>query len=197
MRLLRPTPLPSDSFLPERKGFRARRDDAPPGTTFRSFDPWASNGCRFESRTGGDRSGCLGSITPGPARISLRSVCGTVNTLDAFIVMPNHVHGMVILNGTTDPEGVGAQHAAPLHTGARRSAAIRDSVRVVPGSLGAIVRSFKSATAKRINEARNTPAATVWQRNYYDRVIRDDRELHRARRYILSNPDRWSEAGKD
>ena len=59
------------------------------------------------------------------------------------------------------------------------------------------MRSFKSATAKRINEARNTPAATVWQRNYYDRVIRDGRELHRARRYILSNPDRWSEAGKD
>ena len=118
-------------------------------------------------------------------------------TLDAFIVMPNHVHGMVILKGTTDPEGVGAQHAAPLHTAARRSAAIRDSVRVVPGSLEAIVRSFKSATAKRINEARNTPAATVWQRNYYDRVIRDGRELHRARRYILSNPDRWSEAGKD
>ena len=118
-------------------------------------------------------------------------------TLDAFIVMPNHVHGMVILNGTTDPEGVGAQQAAPLHTPARRSAAIRDSVRVMPGSLGAIVRSFKAATAKRINEARNTPAATVWQRNYYDRVIRDDRELHRARRYILSNPDRWPEAGKD
>src|SRR2546426_640067 len=150
VRLLRPTPPTSDSFLPERKGLRARQDDGPPGTT-----------------------------------------------LDAFIVMPNHVHGMVILNGTTDPAGVGAQHAAPLHSPARRSAAIRDSVRVVAGSLGAIVRSFKSATAKRINEARSTPAATVWQRNYYDRVIRDDRELNRARRYILSNPDRWSEAGKD
>ena len=63
---------------------------------------------------------------------------------------------------------------------------------VAPGSLGAIVRAFKSATTKRINERQGTPGKQVWQRNYYDRVIRSDDELYRARRYILTNPDRWS-----
>ena len=62
------------------------------------------------------------------------------------------------------------------------------------GSLGAIVRAFKSATTKRINERRGTPGKQVWQRNYDDRVIRSDDELYRARRYILTNPDRWSKS---
>jgi len=54
------------------------------------------------------------------------------------------------------------------------------------------VRSFKSAATKRINELRHSPGEPVWQRNYFDRVIRSDDELYRARRYILTNPDRWS-----
>jgi len=54
------------------------------------------------------------------------------------------------------------------------------------------VRSFKSAATKRINELRHSPGEPVWQRNYYHRVIRSDDELYRARRYILTNPDRWS-----
>jgi len=62
---------------------------------------------------------------------------------------------------------------------------------VLPGSLGAIVRSFKSATTKRINEIRQTPGESVWQRNYYDRIIRNDGELERARRYVRLNPARW------
>jgi len=63
---------------------------------------------------------------------------------------------------------------------------------VAAGSLGAIIRAFKSATTKRINERQGTPGEKVWQRNYYDRVIRSDGELYRARRYIMTNPDRWS-----
>jgi len=65
-------------------------------------------------------------------------------------------------------------------------------LRVTPGSLGAIVRAFKSATTKRINERQGTPGKQVWQRNYYDRVLRGDEELYRARRYIMTNPDGWS-----
>lgn len=65
--------------------------------------------------------------------------------------------------------------------------------RVESGSLAAIVRTFKAATAKRINNIRLTPGAPVWQRNYYERVIRDDRELKHAREYILDNPNRWAE----
>ena len=118
-------------------------------------------------------------------------------TLDAFVVMPNHVHGILVINDVGNATYVGAQHAAPLPSHAHPSVSHAHSlVSPVPtgvarGSLGAIVRSFKSATTKRINEVRRTLGTPVWQRNYYDRIIRDDRELYRARRYILSNPDRW------
>ena len=65
--------------------------------------------------------------------------------------------------------------------------------RVLPQSLAAIVRAFKANTAKRINNLRSTPGAPVWQRNYYERVVRDDRELDAVREYILDNPRRWAE----
>jgi REP element-mobilizing transposase RayT len=97
-------------------------------------------------------------------------------TLDASIVMPNHIHGIVILAG---------KHASE---GATR--------RVVPtllsGSLGAIIGQFKSVTAKRINRIRRMPSAPVWQRNYFERIIRSEEELGRIRRYIILNPVRWA-----
>jgi REP element-mobilizing transposase RayT len=57
--------------------------------------------------------------------------------------------------------------------------------------LATIIRSFKSAATKRINTLRDNPGAPVWQRNYYERVIRDDRELHGIRQYIADNPAKW------
>jgi putative transposase len=121
-------------------------------------------------------------------------------TLDEFIVMPDHLHGILAIHEVGDALDVGAQHAAPLplrrHATVSRHASVRAAApRVVPGSLGAIVRSFKSATTRRINDIRRTPGGSVWQRNYYDRIIRDDRELYRARRYIRSNPARWTGRG--
>jgi len=58
--------------------------------------------------------------------------------------------------------------------------------------LGAIIRAFKSATTRRINAARGTPGAAVWQRNYYERIVRDEIALERIRAYILANPLRWT-----
>jgi REP element-mobilizing transposase RayT len=55
------------------------------------------------------------------------------------------------------------------------------------------VRTFKSAVTKRINEHRATPGATVWQRNYYEHVIRATDDLDRIREYIVTNPARWTE----
>ena len=79
--------------------------------------------------------------------------------------------------------------ATPTSTGR----AIRGATptNVVPGSLGAIVRSFKSVVTRRINIMRNTPGAPVWQRNYYEHIIRTDRALNAIRRYIADNPRRW------
>jgi REP-associated tyrosine transposase len=56
-----------------------------------------------------------------------------------------------------------------------------------------IVGSFKSVTARCINRARNTPGAAAWQRNYYERIIRDEEELLRVREYIRDNPRLWDE----
>jgi len=53
--------------------------------------------------------------------------------------------------------------------------------------------NFKSASTKRINELRHTPSTPVWQRNYYEHVIRNEDELKAIREYILGNPARWNE----
>ncbi len=58
-------------------------------------------------------------------------------------------------------------------------------------TIGAIVRGFKSAVTKRINKIRNMPGAPVWQRNYYEHIIRNERELNKTREYIINNPLQW------
>ena len=59
-------------------------------------------------------------------------------------------------------------------------------------TVGAIVRGFKSAVTKRINTIRGTPGLPFWQRNYYERVIRNEDELDRVRQYIANNPLQWA-----
>ena len=121
--------------------------------------------------------------------------------LDAFVVMPNHVHGIVLIERPT----VGARLASPLR---RDDDILREAQRelavskhkssqtplsgVRSGSLGAIVGGFKSAVTKSVNEARGTPNNPIWQRNYHDRIIRNDRELNAVREYIAHNPANWS-----
>ena len=63
--------------------------------------------------------------------------------------------------------------------------------RPVSGSLPTIIRSFKSAAGKYVNEVRESPGTPVWQRNYYERIIRNDDELLRTRDYIRANPENW------
>ena len=59
------------------------------------------------------------------------------------------------------------------------------------GTLGAIVRAFRSAVTRRVNVLRQTPGRAVWQRSFYEHVIRDEDELRRVRTYIAGNPRRW------
>lgn len=114
--------------------------------------------------------------------------------LDAFVVMPNHVHGIVVIappetDALTDPRGY------HLHVAMQRAASLPvddgDRVNVQPKSLGAVVRSYKSSATRRINRMRGTPGEPVWQRNYHDRIIRNETEWRRIRRYIETNPARW------
>ncbi len=100
-----------------------------------------------------------------------------------FVVMPNHVHGILWITAEDTPGNVGARHASPLRSAIPHGAP--------SGSLGAVVGSFKAAAAPRISDIRNTSGAPVWQRNYYERVIRSGEELARIREYIQLNPSRW------
>ena len=103
--------------------------------------------------------------------------------LDAFILMPNHVHGVILLQDEPNNTSVGAglQPAIPRNDAARRH------------GLPEIVRAFKTFSARKINRMRASTGASVWQRGFYDHVIRDEDELDRVRTYILDNPRKWSE----
>ena len=100
--------------------------------------------------------------------------------LDTFVVMPNYLHGILLLD-RTDPGG--------LRVGAtRRVARTRHPTGLGASTLGAIIGQFKSLATKRINTLRGTPGLSAWQRNYYEHVIRSEADLDRVREYIVSNP---------
>jgi len=100
--------------------------------------------------------------------------------LDAFCVMPNHVHGIVVIAKSP----VGAQGLAPRQHG---HAPLQRKVR----SLSTLIAGFKAAATTRINELRGTPRTPVWQRNYYEHVIRNEDDLSEIREYIESNALKW------
>ena len=101
--------------------------------------------------------------------------------IDASVTMPNHLHGILILRDANEGDAC----VAPTNVGSGARGPRRRSI-------GVIVGSFKSAVTKRINEMRGTREAVVWQRNYYEHIIRDEDDLRRVRRYIESNPLRWA-----
>jgi putative transposase len=104
--------------------------------------------------------------------------------LDAFVVMPNHVHGIAAF--------VGAGLALPVDEGAASSAPTSgDGVaRGVP-TLADVIRAFKSLSAIHVNRLLRR-SGSVWQRSYFDHVVRDDRDLERIREYTATNPLRWA-----
>jgi REP element-mobilizing transposase RayT len=122
--------------------------------------------------------------------------------LDVYAVMPNHFHAIIIIHSTVGahcmrpdvmrPECNGTNHDG-AHVGAlpQNRAHVGAPLRRQSGSIGSVVAGFKSATTKRINHHRTTPGCPVWQRNYYERVIRDERELACASEYIVNNPIKW------
>jgi len=98
--------------------------------------------------------------------------------LDAAVVMPNHFHGVIMF---VDVDEGTARHAPTERVFAQS----------VSHSLASVVGSFKSAVSKRINEVRGTPGAVVWQRNYYEHVIRNEHDLQQVREYIANNLAQW------
>ena len=112
--------------------------------------------------------------------------------IDEFAVMPNHFHGIVII-----ADVVGALLAAPQNetqTGFKgtKGAASMGAASSAP-TLGMIIRVFKSISAIGVNGVLGRHGMRLWQRNYYERVIRSDNEMDRARQYIRDNPMKWDQ----
>jgi REP element-mobilizing transposase RayT len=87
--------------------------------------------------------------------------------LDEWIVMPNHLHGILVITNRMPPP--------PL----KRK------------TLGRLVGAFKTVSTDWRNQQRGTPGAPMWQRDFYDHIIRDEDELNKIREYIRTNPLRW------
>jgi len=104
--------------------------------------------------------------------------------LDAWVVMPNHVHGIVMI--TRPPGGTPAAPTRSESVGAHSCAPLRK-----PRSMASIIAQFKASAARRVNEMLQSPAAPMWQRNYYQHIIRSDRELIRIRKYVATNSLHW------
>ena len=98
--------------------------------------------------------------------------------LDEFTVMPNHVHGILWLR----IDETGTARRAPTREGFGKP---------VTGSLPTIIGAFKAAVTRRINALRTSGKGEVWQRGFYEHVIRDDESLNRIREYIINNPCSW------
>jgi putative transposase len=107
--------------------------------------------------------------------------------LDEFVVMPNHLHGIIIINNP-----VGTHGRASLHETNSNGVEVGGPLQRKPRSLGAFVAGFKSAATKRINALRGTPRAPVWQGRFHDHIIRNDVDLHRIRTYIANNLLQWA-----
>jgi putative transposase len=100
--------------------------------------------------------------------------------LGAWVIMPNHLHGILVIHD----DGRGGSRSAP--TGNSR---VVMPIKRKP--LGGLIGAFKTVSTKQINLLQNTEGQIVWQRNYYEHIIRNEREMDRISRYIESNPARW------
>jgi putative transposase len=121
--------------------------------------------------------------------------------LDKYCIMPNHIHGILIIDRKHEiekPLPVGVQYEIPEdHIEPLPSIVSLQSIKprfhsfqhIVPKSIGSIIRTYKTAVTKRCNE--NGFDQFIWQRNFYDRIIRDDSELKRIQEYIRNNPTNW------
>lgn len=114
--------------------------------------------------------------------------------LGAFVIMPDHVHGIIIIRyggGTADYSGQGNPQDPRRAPTTGETVTVEQFGKSVSGSIPTIVRSYKSAVALRINYARPDDSTPVWQRNYYEHVIRNERDMQTKWDYIESNPTNW------
>jgi putative transposase len=153
---------------------------------------YRGDGAYFVTICVGDRVCAFGSIVDAKLRATRRGLVAMecwhdipnhrpYVELDQFVVMPNHVHGIFWIVGGLER----ATQVSPLQgTDVRPKAA--------PGSVGAIIGSYKAAVSRTVNRLRAGAANNLWQPNYYEHVIRTQKSLENIREYIFTNPQRWT-----
>ena len=111
---------------------------------------------------------------------------------DEFMVMPNHIHGIIWL---TDGSSVGVERRCDFGVSEPSewysTPTKNNRPLVLPGSIPAIIRAYKSAVTYAINSVRNTKGRPVWQRNYFEHIIRDEKDYDNIVEYIYQNPYNW------
>lgn len=112
--------------------------------------------------------------------------------LDAFIIMPNHVHGIICLTeeNINNVRGVAAGLDKNINFSVKPAPAKSTAKR---HGLPEIIRGFKTFSALRINQLRCITGVPVWQRNYYEHIIRHEESLEKIRQYIINNPSSWQQ----
>ena len=167
-----------DSARPRRRSLRLQGYD------------YAKSGAYFVTVVTHDRRCLFGEIAGGGVRLNHpgRVVAETWEwletrypfvTLDEYVVMPNHLHGLLAI---TDEGG---------RAGDSRIAPTGDRSGVGRKALGSLIGAFKTVATKRVNVARGAPGRRLWQRNFHDRVVRSEEDLDHIRAYIRDNPLRW------
>ncbi len=146
-------------------------------------------GAYFVTVCGYARQSMFGAITDG---VVCLNACGRVIReewertaivrpnidLDAFVIMPNHIHGTIVIT-----------HSVEINP----ARATRWVAPTLPAnSLGAIIGQFKSPVTKRIQRLPDAPTHPIWQRNYYEHIIRNAQSLDQIRAYIENNPSNWT-----
>jgi len=132
--------------------------------------------------------------------------------LDEYIIMPDHIHGIIVLNDFVGVQNVGAKIVGAKIVGTKNVGAKNFSPLPMPTpeptplpmptreqnitpfrspskTIGSIIRGFKIGVTKWFRQ--NTDIYVVWQRNFYEHIIRNEDELNRIRQYIIDNPKKW------
>jgi putative transposase len=105
--------------------------------------------------------------------------------LDAFVVMPNHIHGVIVILGR------GEKSFAPTRCGTSIPTGTTTMPQPPSKTIGSIVRGFKIGVTKWFRA--NTDVYSVWQRGFYEHIVRSEQELTAIRQYVQANPARWDE----
>lgn len=168
--------------LPQRKSKRLQEYD------------YSTAGAYFITMCTKNRATIFGEIADGSMQLSK---CGEIAAalweqipihfpmvkIDECVVMPDHFHGILMISNVV---------AGSLRHDMNEYSESKKGQGDPAPTIGSIIGYYKFQTTKSINKIRNSEYEKYWQRNYYDRIIRNEKELDRIREYIVNNPLRWA-----